>query len=210
MSHYSVAIISRRPSDIDTLLAPYDENKRVPHYITKDKLILHELDNFERIKNNAFAEYLADPDAFAEKADDGYLKFIANEFPQRFNWTDEDFYQEAIKDWEDDAIQPDGSVYSEYNPDSKWDWWYVRGSWIDGFPEEGDKIKNIDPGVLDKVVTYAVITPDGKWHAPGEMGWFACSSETDDEWDDWAKHYKERFIDSADPNMYLILVDCHI
>ena len=58
--------------------------------------------------------------------------------------------------------------------------------------------------------TYAVVTPDGKWHGKGEMGWFACSSETADEAKDWEEHYKERFIDTADPEWYLTIVDCHI
>ena len=210
MSHYSVAVISRRPYDIDMLLAPYDENKIVPHYITKAELIQSARESFERTRDTAYAEYLQDPVGFAETVDVHYLDFIKNKFPKRFDWTDEDFYQYAIRDWHKEDIQPDGSVYTEYNPDSKWDWWYVRGNWVDGFPEYGDKIKNIDPKVLESFTSYAVITPDGEWHAPGEMGWFACSTETDEEWNDWAAHYKERFIDTADPNMYLTLVDCHI
>ena len=58
--------------------------------------------------------------------------------------------------------------------------------------------------------TFAVITPDGEWHEKGEMGWFGCSSETDDEALDWALHFKERFIDTMDPNTVVTIVDCHI
>ena len=58
--------------------------------------------------------------------------------------------------------------------------------------------------------TYAVVTPDGKWHAPGEMGWFACSSESGDEYRDWLENYFERFINHANQETILTIVDCHI
>ena len=58
--------------------------------------------------------------------------------------------------------------------------------------------------------TYAVVTPDGEWHAAGDMGWFGISSETNNEARDWEDHYKERFIDTADPEWILTIVDCHI
>lgn len=56
----------------------------------------------------------------------------------------------------------------------------------------------------------AVITPDGEWHEVGEMGWFACSSESDEELVEWAKAFKERFIDPYPPEYTLTVVDCHI
>lgn len=56
----------------------------------------------------------------------------------------------------------------------------------------------------------AVITPDGKWHEVGEMGWFGTSSESNGEIVEWAKSFKERFIDPCDPDCLLAVVDCHI
>lgn len=58
--------------------------------------------------------------------------------------------------------------------------------------------------------TFAVVTPDGKWHEKGDMGWWACSSETPEESLAWDLDYKRRFIDSADPNWSITVVDCHI
>lgn len=59
--------------------------------------------------------------------------------------------------------------------------------------------------------TYAVITPDGKWHAPGEMGSWAMSSETPEERTEWDLKYYERFIVPAiKNNWHLTIVDCHI
>lgn len=59
-------------------------------------------------------------------------------------------------------------------------------------------------------IFFAVVTPDGEWHEKGEMGWFGCSSETEDESFDWDLHFMERFIDNLDGDMELVVVDCHI
>lgn len=56
----------------------------------------------------------------------------------------------------------------------------------------------------------AVVTPDGKWHEVGEMGWFGMSIESNGEIVEWAKNFKERFIDPCDPDCLLTVVDCHI
>ena len=61
-----------------------------------------------------------------------------------------------------------------------------------------------------KFNTYAVILPDGSWHSQGVMGWFGVSSETADGFKDWCKNYKARFIDTADSDTYITIVDCHI
>lgn len=58
--------------------------------------------------------------------------------------------------------------------------------------------------------TRAVVLPDGSWHEMGKMGWWGVSSENDEEAIDWLKNYKARFIDTADPDWILTIVDCHI
>ncbi len=59
--------------------------------------------------------------------------------------------------------------------------------------------------------TYAVLTPDGEWHAPGEMGWFGISTDTPTEGQTWESGYYDRFIKPAITNgWYMTIVDCHI
>ena len=53
--------------------------------------------------------------------------------------------------------------------------------------------------------TFAVIK-DGKWFEKGQMGWWACVSNEDDEWDG---KFKELF-DSLDDDVLLSVYDCHI
>ena len=59
----------------------------------------------------------------------------------------------------------------------------------------------------DDFTTFAVVLPNGRWYEEGEMGWFAMVSDEDK---DWSARYKERFLDTADPNWILTIVDCHI
>ena len=56
--------------------------------------------------------------------------------------------------------------------------------------------------------TYAVLTPDGEWIAPGEMGWFGFSSDTPEEQREWDRNYHKFFEQFAD--CYITVVDCHI
>ena len=55
----------------------------------------------------------------------------------------------------------------------------------------------------------AVVTPDGKWHEPGEMGWFGISSESADEMFEWRLRFEERFLEPY-RDCTLTVVDCHI
>ena len=64
--------------------------------------------------------------------------------------------------------------------------------------------------IESSMITYAVILPDGTWYQKGQMGWFGCGSETSDASYEWDIRYKENFIDKADPNWILTIVDCHI
>lgn len=58
--------------------------------------------------------------------------------------------------------------------------------------------------------TYAVITPDGEWHSKGDMGWWGFSSESAEEARQWGMSFAERFINNANPELILTIVDCHI
>lgn len=55
----------------------------------------------------------------------------------------------------------------------------------------------------------AVVTPDGEWHEVGEMGWFACSSETADDLREWVEGFHDRFVKPYG-SFRMTVVDCHI
>ena len=228
MSHYAGAVFHKPDQDVGDLLAPYDENKEVEPYIW--------------LSRQEAIEYARKHYKTEGKSDEECWQMVA----------------------EDSQTDEKGNIYSTYNPDSKWDWWYVGGRWADMLNADGECVDSGRVGDLtfpvdeeayedalrfwDVVVdhkparsgeeyhtiykeeyyrefygdretyarqmaqfsTYAVITPDGEWHAPGHMGWWGCSSESGVESRDWYDHYKERFLDSADPDWILTIVDCHI
>ncbi|MFD1884317.1 hypothetical protein [Paenibacillus wenxiniae] len=60
------------------------------------------------------------------------------------------------------------------------------------------------------VRTYAVVTPDGNWHAPGEMGRFGISSERPEEATQFNTSFYDTFIKDADPEHFVVIVDCHM
>lgn len=57
---------------------------------------------------------------------------------------------------------------------------------------------------------HAVVTPDGVWHEPSKMGWFACTDGDPSDELEWDLHFKERFIDTAEFDWVATIVDCHI
>ncbi|MDR1630469.1 MAG: hypothetical protein LBS36_09700 [Oscillospiraceae bacterium] len=74
------------------------------------------------------------------------------------------------------------------------------------YPTEAEYIK-----CVTAFSTYAVITPNGEWHAAGQMGWWGFSSETPEEARAWEHDYCERFIQPAiEYGLYLTIFDCHI
>ena len=68
-----------------------------------------------------------------------------------------------------------------------------------------------DIKVQEIINFFAVITPDGKWYAPSNMGWWAC---TDGEPEDELKfdlEFYDRFIKpNLDSDLMCTVVDCHI
>ena len=230
MSHFCVAVFTDGRKSIEELLAPYDEGISVPTYIKETK--------FEAIKrirqeiadcvtSGPYGQWLSDKEEYEKGCkNEAHLNYLQNEFPKKLLWTDEDCYKDAIKYLEADELDEDGNILSNYNPKSKWDWYSVGGRWAgmlhatsgthgDGSAfnpnpkREGfyDSAKVADITFADDFETFAVITPDGEWHEKGKMGWFGI---TTDEKEGWKDAYKEAFLDNADPEWFLTIVDCHI
>ena len=65
--------------------------------------------------------------------------------------------------------------------------------------------------VKEMVTFFAVLTPDGEWHEPGQMGYFACAlCEPEDELK-WDFEFYDRFIKpNLDSDLICTVVDCHI
>lgn len=120
------------------------------------------------------------------------------------------------------------AYHTNTTENAKWDWWRLGGFGNRLRATTGIRLveggRLIPGGTDDEYVVarlgdcdrdsefapYAVITPDGEWHAPGVVGWFGTSSEDDEEEERWAESFYEDFLGDADPDTVLALVDCHI
>jgi hypothetical protein len=67
----------------------------------------------------------------------------------------------------------------------------------------------VDKQRAGAVPGYALLTLDGKWMAPGRMGWFGMSSESESDligyWE-----VANAYLDSVPESTWLVVVDCHI
>lgn len=139
-----------------------------------------------------------------------YLEFIdvEDEYLEGYNEDNEGYntFEEYMEDRYGGPRDEETERYGYWeNPNAKWDWYRVLES-------KPVKKYNFSFNLLEGswFPTYAVITPDGVWHAPGEVGWFATTSASKEEEEDWFDNYNDRFIKTADPNWILSIVDCHI
>lgn len=238
MSHYAVAVFTEsEDDDIQELLAPYDENMEVPRYVkyTKRELIDAEKENIqqhdmiermdwndEKIYQNAIEEY-----NFEDIGPDGEIYSTYNPNSKWDWWTiygrfaGELLLKEEVKHdndcWTGSArVQDvDFAGMREINRSSLRPYKEFMNDGNQLFSKEYLQREYPDEETYifrsTEFHTYAVVTPDGKWHAPGEMGWFGCSSETPEEEIEWAVGYWKNFIEPAlENNWYITIVDCHI
>ena len=108
----------------------------------------------------------------------------------------QEVYDRAIAEWEHN-VEGKGE-------DEKLKWWYSTDYMVKHYGS-----KEAYAEIESTVFWRAVVTPDGEWHEVGETGWFGAYMESGEEYADWARHFKERFIDPCDPEWTLTVVDCH-
>lgn len=239
MSHFSLAVLHYDYQDIESLLEPYDEEIRVAPYVymthkevieeAKRKVVkwekqpLEELSDlqkrimsastdeklfskyaeycgFNRINENGDVLTTYNPNSKYDYytvegrslyTKDGEERSEARVGDVQFGIIDKE-YREAINFWNNTI---NGSERSYYN----------KEYYINKYKTAENYAKEVS-----MFSTYAVVTPDGVWHSPGEVGWFGMSTETDDEWSEWVNNYYDRFFKDVDPDLIVTMVDCHI
>ena len=231
MSHYSVAVIHSKDQRIDDLLAPYDENVSVEPYIeyTKAEAIAYYREHVKAAKDVS-DENCWKAMAEGHKTDDDGNIYSTYNPKSKWDWYEVGGRFDDVlhtKDGKKVTEARIGDIKTELDPTEYEDAKDLYEVVVDCTKEPTpgkDYFTLYKPeyfkeyyGSADyyakcraSFTTYAVITPDGEWHAQGDMGWFGCSSATPDEARDWNDHYKERFIDSQDEDLILTIVDCHI
>lgn len=283
MSHFSIAVISEKPEDVERLLAPYQENNMgdcPEEYLAFTDA---EADGYSEYQNSS-KEMIRTPDgrilfpwdedfrvndlpgiygSDTHKVPDGFERINVS-FKERYA-TFDDFMQ----GWHGYSRRDSQTGKYGYweNPNAKWDYWLIGGRWsgsictkagakanqcriseidltldktaydhairfwevaVEGQPLRDDEsLSDFDIPYMPQYYTdrynskeeyakqkasfstFALITPDGKWHEKGSMGWFGTSSTTKDSLAEYMAHF-ENALKQANPDFYLTVVDAHI
>ena len=261
MKHYSLAVFTKKDgASLEDLLNIYDDKLVVDKYIqyTKNDAIIHVKAQIENYKNSIYADYMQNPEEYAQdNNDEQHLKYLTEEFPKKLLWTDEECYEDIKANYSEDMIDEDGNLYSIHNPKSKWMSYDIGGEFsgkiklIDGSCVNSAKVKNAilennnevyeqalltweiivegkeiddEASLIDvynfnpdyyletygnkedfalfesQWITNAVLMPDGEW--------YEAESSFGEKYNLWKKEYEDRFINAADPEWTLTIVDC--
>lgn len=229
MSHYPLLALLKEGQELERLLAPYSMEIEVKPYIitTKDEFIARTKKVFRRdypeiseLPDDQFIETMKKWDyTFDESGNElstvnpkgfwGYwtvgghytnmLKLKSTgECVNSAKVKDIDFginqeaYKSNIRFWElvVEGSKPKDSAETEI----------VKYANAPGFYVSISGTKGNWAKTMSTFSTFAVLTPDGVWHDDSEL----VNVHT------WIMTYKERFIDTADPDWIAVIVDCHI
>jgi len=157
------------------------------------------IDKYKGVKQKIIEEvktYINMMDGDAKRVDSAKVKDIDFSL-------DIDEYNKAIRFWE---LIVDGDTPKNDKEIDEVKWCFYKPEYYSNRYKNKEQYAQLTA----EFGTYAVITPDGKWHSKGDMGWFGFSSESFEEANSWSVSFKEKFIDNADPEWTLTVVDCHI
>lgn len=234
MSHFAVGVLHREDQNIEDLLTPYSENIAVDPYIryTREQAIAKvREDGHDDWTDDQCFEYFAEDYDEQNVDEQGNIWSMYNP-KSKWDWWCIGGRFDGFKVKGSDYAHDEAKVCEiDFSPDES-DCEYYRRFWevnIEGKPLSPDEDKDNYFAVYNndyytrfysdkedfvkrktQFLLRAIITPDGEWHERGEMGWFGVSSENPEEARDWDEHFKERYIDTAEPDWILTLVDCHI
>lgn len=234
MSHFAVMVIGE---DHKKQLAKFDENLEIPRYVkyTRQQLIDNKRNEIEDYKNGTYATYLKDKEFYKSTCgNQRHINYLEHEFPKKLNFSDEQLYKEAVKDYKSEDIGEEGEIYSTYNPESKWDWYVVGGrfagllklkdevkatppnfsyGWNEGEKQKvmsenrSDIAKKGDVSNINDIVCFALLK-DGIWFERGKMGWWALVTNEKNK-DVWESEFK-KLTNALPENTLITIVDCHI
>lgn len=181
MSHFPVLVIGE---DINTQLAPYDENMSVEPYLAS-------MDGEWQEALSKARFYYAEHDLETDTT----------------GWTDQQLLDGYYSKGYWTPAQGGGfEHWSEYNPRSKWDWFVIGGRW-DGEVIPGNEALVRDLNLDTLPIPFAFVK-DGEWYEKGRMGWWGIVTESMDD-EVWDAEVRKALKDLPG-NTKLTLIDCHI
>lgn len=228
MNHFSVAVFTKPNQTVKELLAPYDHNLKVEPWLcyTKQRAIDEiKIFNEDLSDEECWKTFLREYDHYYSIDKDGNV-YVTWNYDGKWDWwriggcfagklilnddlvdsgkvNDVKFpynhgeYSKALDFWDmnvDNKQVRDGEAYKAE---------YIASYYIEMYGDRETYARS-----KAQFSTDAVVTPDGEWHEAGIIA-FGVDLVEPEERADWDKHYKERFIDAADPEWTVTIVDCY-
>lgn len=178
MSHYMVMVICRKGSkdDVESLLAPYDENLEVAPYVryTKAQLIAEEIERINVARRSHRAALAAESEEtyleLVRNSDERYFNnysYAKNDIPEKIltiDVNDEEAVYGLLREEHGDkaTFDEDGNYVSTYNPNSKWDWYETGGRWGGLKLKRGGKADEARAGEVDWDAMFSLSKEDAE------------------------------------------------
>lgn len=226
MSHFSVAVLSNHPDDVERLLEPFCENVE-----PKSKYaVFQEDEECDYDRTMKARGYWRNPNATWDWYQiGGRFSDMLKLLPDRVgnhgerSWTNEglpyaedrcdqaqvkdvDFsidqlaYDEAIRFWE---VCVEGAPLKDGEDSKKYHTFYRKEYFIEQY---GTKEKYATD--LATFGTWAMVTPEGEWHESGSMGWWGFNDATAESRTVFSDFLKKQL--KENPDLWITIVDCHI
>lgn len=230
--HFPVAVFTNENLEVDTLLNPFNKFLKVRKHLkyTREELISLSKDDLkDHIIDIKYDVFLRNPDGYMKENKYGHdLDYLKSHIPQQLNWTDDEHYRFSLKMQNYVEIGKDGEIYSTDNPRGEFDYYTVGGIWsnyiklrdkktsisritdIESWEERCNsaKVKDIDfSHGKDKFLTSAVVDPSGKWYDAFNIC-ITMDLTYEERLKNWENQYANRFIEKANPEWLLTIVDC--
>lgn len=226
MSHYTVAVFSKRPEDVDELLEPFYEGH--PPGSPYMEFVENEAEEFDEAAQKH--GYWQNPQGYWDWWEIGgrwhgmlrlksgcegrcaaRSKFSTKPRCQSGSCdqalvADCDFssnaekYAWALRFWEvvvEGAQQKDGEP--QYSSFLRPQYYIERFGMKERFAEH-----------TAKFVTYAFVQADGEWVAPGRVCFFGSDDSTKDSQEEYEEKLEAYLAQAAEEGLYITIVDCHI
>jgi len=211
MSPFSVMVMGENPGE---QLNPFYEYIETPRYVnyTKEQLIEKGRKRIDNFKNGTYADFLADKYGYKKDClNKEHINYLENEFPLELKWNNDEIYAYEIQDYEPDEIGENDEVYSDYNPNAKWDYFYVGGRWRDMILLKNgrrcDQAQKQDIANISELITFAVLK-EGQWYERGKMLWWGIVKDGKEN-DVWETEL-QKLVEGLPEETLITIVDCHI
>ena len=191
MSHYLVGVVVNDISEVDDILAPYDENMEVEPYTDDDG----EITTYN--PNSKWDWY-----SIGGRWSDGNNVVQIKDF-KLYNDLDDDtlaLYKRAWNSFEGKSELSEEDTKAIFGEFRMWNDKY----YLDRYGTCENYIK-----AMSSNIPYAFVDANG-WYKKGQMGWWGCDNATQESIEDYTEFAEKYFTAEENQNKYIVWVDCHI